>query len=136
MSSTTAGLSILIVDDHADNRRLQRISLEGARFTVDDVASGPEALEYLKAKRPDIVLLDVSMPEMSGLETLQLIRGNPTTADLKVILVTAMATKNDEDLGYASGADAYVTKPCTPTHLRAAVEQMLAAGPRPGAKNE
>jgi CheY-like chemotaxis protein len=108
---------ILVVDDNPDSIAIIRSILEAFDFSVQAAESGTEALEMLKGDLPNAVLLDVMMPEMSGLDVLEQIKGNPATAKLPVILVTAKTQDEDVLVGYQYGADYYITKPCTSKQL-------------------
>jgi CheY-like chemotaxis protein len=101
----------LLVDDNADVRFLARCLLEGNGFEVSEADSGPAALELLTGELPDIVLLDVQMPEMDGWETLETIRGNPATASLPVVLWTVKGRPEDVVRGWELGCDGYLPKP-------------------------
>jgi CheY-like chemotaxis protein len=108
---------VLVVDDSADSVAIVQAILRNRGFEVEAACDGPSALEMLEKRRPDVILLDVMMPAMSGMEVLDRIRANPQHAGIPVILVTAKAA--DEDLleGYKFGADYYITKPFTPRQL-------------------
>ena len=108
---------ILIVDDNIDSITILRSILEQNGFSVQAALSGKEALKSLEGDVPDVVLLDVMMPEMSGLEVLQTIRDNNATTTLPVIMVTAKIQDDDVLAGYQYGADYYITKPCTSKQL-------------------
>lgn len=109
--------SILVVDDNPDSITIIRTILEANGFKVETAESGPEALDKLKGDLPQVVLLDVMMPDMSGLEVLERIKSNPVTGRLPVILVTAKTQDEDVLVGYQYGADYYITKPCTSKQL-------------------
>lgn len=117
---------VLVVDDNPDLRVIIRRLLEKQGFVVREAGSGRRALEQLKSEIPDVVLLDVMMPEMSGFEVLELIRNDPATSRLPVIMVTAKNEDNDVLSGYQSGADYYLTKPYTPDHLLYSIGLVLA----------
>ena len=108
---------ILVVDDDADNVNIARQILLSRGFEVRVAYNGPSALASVEQQRPDLVLLDIMMPQMSGMEVLDRLRANPATAGVPVILVTAK--DQDEDLlaGYKYGADYYITKPFSPKQL-------------------
>ena len=108
---------ILVVDDNADNVNIAREILLSRGFEVRVAYNGPSALASVEQQRPDLVLLDVMMPQMSGMEVLDRLRANPATAGVPVILVTAK--DQDEDLlaGYKYGADYYITKPFSAKQL-------------------
>ena len=110
-------LHVLVVDDNEINLRLVRHALEGRGFSVDTVTSGPEALAALERCRPDLVILDILMPDMSGMEVLDRIKANPRTADIPVIMLTAKAGDEDVIAGYRSGADYFIVKPLVPRQL-------------------
>lgn len=108
---------VLVVDDSPDNLAIVSTLLRARGFSVETAADGPTALDALEKRRPDVILLDVMMPAMSGMEVLDRIRANPQHTGIPVILVTAKSA--DEDLleGYKFGADYYITKPFTPRQL-------------------
>jgi len=112
-----ANEKVLVVDDNADLRAIIRRLLEKHGFCVTEAASGRRAIEQLDEDLPDVVLLDVMMPEMSGFEVLDRIRGSARTAKLPVVMVTAKNEDDDVLTGYQTGADYYLTKPYTPDHL-------------------
>ncbi len=102
----------LVVDDAADIRLLADLVLSMAGFTVTAAASGREALDALgRGEIPDIVLLDVQMPEVDGWETLRRVRSDPGTADLPVVLCTVKGLPEDTLKGWSLGCDGYMGKP-------------------------
>jgi len=109
--------AVLIVDDNDDNLRIMREVLSSRGFDVRVAPDGPSALRLLEERRPDVILLDVMMPEMDGMEVLDRIKANPEHATIPVILVTAKSQDEDLLAGYKSGADYYITKPFTPKQL-------------------
>jgi CheY-like chemotaxis protein len=116
---------VLVVDDNEDNLIIVRHILLGHGFTVRTARSGPEALDALASERPDVILLDVMMPEMDGMEVLDRIKASPGSASIPVILVTARAQDEDVLAGYRSGADYYITKPFTSRQLLYALGLVL-----------
>ena len=108
---------ILVVDDNADNVNIAREILLSRGFEVRVAYNGQSALASIEQQCPDLVLLDIMMPQMSGMEVLDRLRANPATAGVPVILVTAK--DQDEDLlaGYKYGADYYITKPFSAKQL-------------------
>jgi DNA-binding response OmpR family regulator len=121
---------ILAVDDDADIRGLLRELLERAGYEVVEAASGREGLRALYAESPDLVLLDVSMPELDGWQTLERIRD---VSDVPVLMLTARAAELEKVRGLKAGADDYVTKPFGRQELLARVEAHLR---RAGAREE
>jgi DNA-binding response OmpR family regulator len=113
---------VLVVDDDSDIRRLVRELLERAGYEVVDAANGREGLRTLYATSPDLVLLDVSMPELDGWQTLERIRD--LTA-VPVLMLTARDTEMEKVRGLKEGADDYVTKPFGRQALLARVEALL-----------
>lgn len=103
--------SVLIVDDDEDLRLLLHIMLERSGFAVAEAGSGQEALRRVKEVRPDVVVLDVMMPDMNGLETCRALRAEEATADLPVIMLSARMNPNAVAAGLEAGATEYLTKP-------------------------
>lgn len=103
--------SILIVDDEITVRRLLRFMLEHAGFTVVEAEDGYSALTQVKDARPDAIILDVMMPNMDGLQTCQILRGQEATADLPIIMLSAKTTPEAMVDGLEAGANEYLTKP-------------------------
>ncbi len=113
---------VLVVEDADDVRRLVRVLLERAGHTVVEAANGYEALSRLEAAAPDLVVLDVAMPELDGWQTLERIRD---VSDVPVLMLTARAGELDKVRGLRGGADDYVTKPFGRQELLARVEALL-----------
>ncbi len=109
--------TILVIDDNLDSITILRSILESNGFAVLTAQSGQQALDLLKTEVPDVVLCDVMMPEMSGLEVLERIKTTHATSKLPVIMVTAKTQDEDVMVGYQFGADYYITKPCTSKQL-------------------
>jgi len=116
---------ILVVDDIAKNVKLLADVLTAKGFRTSTAASGPEALERLAADPPDLVLLDVMMPGMSGYEVCQAIRSDPRHAILPVVLVTALDPAQERIKGLDAGADDFLTKPVNQAELMARVRSLL-----------
>ncbi|MEQ8820225.1 MAG: response regulator [Sumerlaeia bacterium] len=113
---------ILVVDDNEFNRELLLQDLEDQGYIVTEAENGPVALELIARTPPDMVLLDVMMPGMSGLEVCQRLRADPKTHDLPVIMVTARSDSQDVVAGLRAGANDYVTKPIDLDVLLARIE--------------
>ena len=116
---------ILVVDDTPKNVKLLADLLSVKGYTVVTAGSGPEALTQLDAERPDLVLLDVVMPEMSGYEVCCKVRENPATAMLPVIMVTALDPGVERVKGIDAGADDFLSKPINQPELLARVRSLL-----------
>ena len=121
---------IAVVEDNPDNRLLVRVILE-PHYDVADYANGPSTLEGLAREKPDLLLLDISLPEMDGIEVLRRIRATPALRGLPVIALTAHAMAGDREKYLALGFDDYVTKPIVDEAvLLDAIQSRLATGPR------
>lgn len=119
---------ILVVDDNPDSVAIMRGILESRGYEVASVSRGMKAIEYLSTQTVDLVLLDVMMPEMSGIEVLQRLKADAATGHLPVILVTAKTQDDDVLSGYQYGADYYITKPFTGKQLVYGIELILGKG--------
>ena len=118
---------ILAVDDEKHILRLVQINLEKAGYLVVTASNGREALEAVALERPDLIVMDVMMPEMDGLEALQKLKSDDQTADIPVVMLTAKAQDADVFQGWQSGADLYLTKPFNPLELLTFVKRILDA---------
>jgi DNA-binding response OmpR family regulator len=116
---------ILIVEDDRDIAELIRHYLVKAGHTADVLSSGAEALPRLAARRPDLLVLDLMLPGLHGLEICQAVRRDPGLAELPIIVVTARAEESDRVSGLELGADDYLTKPFSPKELVARVGALL-----------
>jgi DNA-binding response OmpR family regulator len=126
---------VLVVDDDPSIRRLLNATLELEGYTVAMAADGEEALAELPTSRPDVVVLDVMMPKLNGLDVLDRIRRNPETATLPVILLTARSSKEDVWEGWQRGVDYYMTKPFDVEELLRFIEFVLEGGDAPPAND-
>ena len=122
--------AILVADDDVDIRDLVAFKLEQAGFDVTAVDDGLAALTAARLGSPDLVLLDVMMPGLSGIDVCRELRGDPVTAKLPIILLTSRAQEGDVETGFGAGADDYVVKPFSPRELLTRVEAVLARTPR------
>jgi len=116
---------ILVADDDVDIRELVEFKLSTLGHDVVAVADGAAAIDACQASRPDLAVLDVMMPGVSGLDAIRAIRSDPSLADLPVILLTARAQESDVETGFDSGADDYITKPFSPRELASRVQALL-----------
>jgi DNA-binding response OmpR family regulator len=108
---------VLLVEDEADIRELIRYSLVQGGFQVEEACDGAEALEKLQTFAPDLIVLDLMLPGMLGLEVCQRLRARTDTAHLPILVVSAKSNASDKALGLELGADDYVTKPFSPRDL-------------------
>ena len=119
----------LIAEDDRDIRELVTAKLLGDGFRVLAYGNGPAALAATREHRPDVALLDVTMPGISGLEILTQLRQDPATESIPVILLTARSQEFDIDSGFAVGAADYIVKPFSPRDLVARVNAVLGRTP-------
>ena len=124
MTETTKK-KILVVEDEPDIRELVRYNLEQAGYRVVEAEDGETALQKVKSEQPALVILDLMLPQGDGLEVCRILRGQPQTASLPIVMLTAKAAEVDRVLGLEFGADDYVTKPFSPRELVARVRAVL-----------
>ncbi|HUV89273.1 MAG TPA: response regulator, partial [Anaerolineae bacterium] len=117
--------TILIVDDDVHIRELLRQELHEAGYEVQEAGDGREALAQIRQKRPDLVVLDVMMPEMSGFDVAAVLKGDPQTMDLPIIILSIV---EDQERGYRLGVDRYLTKPIETGVVLEEIERLLAQG--------
>ena len=109
--------NIVVVDDNEDIVAIVKMILDGKGYDTDGAKSGRELFHLLEDKKPDLIILDIMMPQKNGLEVLAQLRHSPTTAKIPVILLTAKRGYNDIVDGYKVGADYYITKPFSSSQL-------------------
>jgi len=123
---------LLVVDDEPDLLELVRVNLANAGFAVTTAATGREALASVRRERPDLVVLDLMLPDMAGTEVCRELRADASTARLPIIMLTARSDEVDRVVGFELGADDYVTKPFSPRELvlrvRAVLRRLAADG--------
>ncbi|SDT86473.1 two-component system, OmpR family, phosphate regulon response regulator PhoB [Verrucomicrobium sp. GAS474] len=127
MSSPSAK-KILVVDDEADVLDLVCMNLRAAGYAVSAAENGAIALQKAKAEKPDLIVLDLMLPEMSGLEVCKALKKEDTTAAIPIIMVTAKTEEVDRIVGLELGADDYVAKPFSPRELVLRVKSVLRRG--------
>ena len=124
----TQGLGrVLVVDDDEVIRHLIEVNLRLEGFDVATAVDGRDCLEKAAEFKPDVITLDVMMPELDGWVTATQLRKNPATAGIKVVLITARAQDDDRDRGRQVGVDAYLTKPFDPVEMIRVVRQLAGA---------
>jgi two-component system OmpR family response regulator len=121
------GCLVVVADDEEDILELVTTIIERSGHRVVPVRNGAAALAAIQERRPDLVVLDISMPELDGLEVLRRLRSAGETTGLPVLLLSARAQEDDVRLAFATGASAYVKKPFSPSELTRRVEDLLGA---------
>ncbi len=116
---------ILIADDEPHIRRLVSFTLGNRGYEVIEAVDGGDALERIRTEHPDLVLLDVMMPVMTGYDVLREVKADPATADVPVIMLSAKSQKAEIEEGIACGAREYICKPFTPKDLVERVGELL-----------
>ena len=122
------GARILVVEDNSLNLKLMRDVLQHRGFEVVEARSGEEGVHLAHSCAPDLVLMDLQLPGIDGVEALHQIRGDPSVADVPVVAVTAFAMQEDRDRAYSDGFDGYLSKPISVRALPAQIEAFLADG--------
>ncbi|MDY6822285.1 MAG: response regulator [Thermodesulfobacteriota bacterium] len=120
-----ANETILVVDDEADILELVKVTLEKEKYHVVCSASGEKALEIAVSQPPDIIVLDLMLPGIDGLDVTRKLKNNTATADIPIIMLTAKGEESDVITGLELGADDYVTKPFSPKVLNARIRSVL-----------
>jgi len=118
---------VLIVEDNELNMKLFHDLLEASGMEILQTRNGTDALAVAKRERPDLIVMDIQLPEMSGLEVTERIKSDPDLKPIPVIAVTAFAMKGDEERIRAAGCEAYLSKPISIDRFIATVKQFLPA---------
>ena len=129
---------ILVVDDEPDAIELIKVNLKGAGYDVLTAVDGDEALKKARALLPDLIVLDLMLPEVDGLEVCKILRRDQRISATPILMLTAKAAEIDRVLGLELGADDYVTKPFSPRELILRIKKLLRNGqtPAPAAKQD
>jgi CheY-like chemotaxis protein len=130
-AAVAPGARVLIVDDSPVVRRITRSALQNDGYVLTEAGNGREALELIRREPPDLVILDLVMPELDGLDVLRALRANPTTVALPVLILTSETDEGSTRAGFDVGATDYLTKPFSNPQLSARVRACLTRGPKP-----
>ncbi len=118
-------IKILIADDEASLRFLIHETIADPALQILEARDGPEALRIARSQHPRMILLDVAMPGLSGVEVCQQLKADPTTSDIQIVMLTAHSQTKDRAQALAAGADHFITKPFSPTQLFELVDKIL-----------
>ena len=116
---------VLLVEDNDDNRLIYMTALRMGGFDVTHAADGHSALDLARSKRPDLILMDISIPIIDGWEATQVLKHDPGTRDIPIIALTAHALASDREKAMEVGCDGYLAKPCEPRAVVAEVQKFL-----------
>ena len=111
MSAPSSGKTVLIVEDNELNAKLFRDLLVAQGHTIHETRDGREAVRMVHAEKPDLILMDIQLPEISGLELIRMIKADSAVSNIPIIAITAFAMKGDEEKIRASGCQDYLSKP-------------------------
>jgi DNA-binding response OmpR family regulator len=117
--------TILLADDEANLRLLVRITLDDPGYCILEAADGTSALELAQKERPDLLVLDWTMPGINGIDVAKVLRQHPATAHIPIIMLTAKGQETDKVQGHGVGANAYLVKPFSPLELLRKVQEVL-----------
>jgi pilus assembly protein CpaE len=123
---------VLIIDDDLDSLKLTGLMLQGRGYQIIAAQNGPQGLSKAVSEGPDLVILDIMMPGMDGMEVCRRLRANPRTQPIPIIMFTAKSQIEDKVAGFAAGADEYLTKPIHPAELVTRVEALISRAARMG----
>ena len=126
--SSEARARILLVDDEPNIIKVMGKRLTAEGFEVDMAMDGEDALTKVRASHPDLIILDVMLPKLSGIEVCETLKCAPQYRDIPIVIVTAKAQARDRQQGFACGADAYLTKPFHAATLLEEIRRLLAQG--------
>ncbi|MEC4687765.1 MAG: response regulator [Nitrospirota bacterium] len=119
---------ILVVEDQDDNRRILRDLLTSAGYEMVEAVTGKEGVAMAEAHRPDLILMDIQLPELDGYEATRRIKADPALQPIPIIAVTSYALSGDDTLAYEAGCVGYITKPFSPRQLLAKIRELLPPG--------
>jgi CheY-like chemotaxis protein len=126
LEADVAGETILIVDDNVQNLKLARVILANEGYDVRTAGDAEEALALLRTSRPHVILMDLQLPGMDGLQLTRQLKADPDTRGIRIVALTAYAMKGDEERAFAAGCDGYVSKPIDTERLPDVVRSHVA----------
>jgi len=123
-----ASKTVLLVEDNEDNRTVYRTILEHFGYQVIEAQNGEAGVSMARERRPDLVLMDISIPLIDGWEATRMLKSDPQTSHIPIIALTAHALATDRAKANEVGCDGYLAKPCEPRRVVAEVERFIGAG--------
>lgn len=117
--------TILVIEDHEDNRRIVRDLLSSTGYDLVEAKTAGEGVTAAEAHRPDLILMDIQLPDFDGYEATRRIKANPELAAIPIIAVTSYALSGDDAKAFKAGCDAYVTKPFSPRALLKKIAEFI-----------
>lgn len=121
-------VKILIVEDHLDSREILKIQIEIIGYEVVEAASGEEALDKAVAEHPDLVIMDLGLPGINGIEATTKLKADPQTADIPVVAYTAWPEEIMKEKAERARVSAFLTKPTSPRRFKEVIEKLLRTG--------
>jgi CheY-like chemotaxis protein len=122
---TANGKTVLLVEDNEDNRIVYSTILRHFGYSVTEALNGEEGIMKARTEKPDLILMDISIPVIDGWEATQVLKHDPTTKDIPIIALTAHALASDREKAMEVGCDGYLAKPCEPRAVVAEVQRFL-----------
>jgi two-component system, cell cycle response regulator DivK len=120
--------TILLVEDNADNQAIYRMILEYHEYEVIQAWSGDAGVESARSLRPDLILMDISIPVIDGYEATRILKTDPTTRDIPIVVLTAHALASDREMANEAGCDGFLTKPTEPREVLETIARFLSPG--------
>ncbi len=116
---------VLVIEDHEDNRRIVRDLLTSRGYDIVEAATAADGVQLAIAQRPDLILMDIDLPDIDGYEATRRLKADPALRSIPVVAVTSYALSGDEARAMAAGCEAYVAKPFSPRALLAKVQELV-----------
>jgi CheY-like chemotaxis protein len=132
-SSTPSGQRLLLVEDNEDNRTIYSTLLRHLGYQVIEAEDGVQAIELARSEHPDLILMDISIPEMDGWEATRVLRGDPSTQSIPIVALTAHALEDDRERAAEVGFSSYLAKPIEPRAVVAEIRRLIgqSVSPKP-----
>ena len=124
-AARAGGARILLIDDEPDQNEMYRFALERAGFTVDEALDGADALTRARSMPPDLIVLDLRLPDIDGWEVCRLLKADPHTAGIPIVILTASPHPTLAERAQAAGCVAHLLKPCFPDELTQTIRRIL-----------